>query len=143
MVPPMSVGPADYKFRTSRQECGRWQKDYTELHRQILAGEKPPRYAMVYCTRGMADCLKGAITIFYFALYTGRAFQARQTDAQAPARCLYRLTETSHDVQTVRTSFWVKASRPDWVLCVRWLGAPCRCTSHLTASTSGRSISRR
>jgi hypothetical protein len=70
-------GSTNYTFRTSRKECGQWQQDYAELHRQILGGEKPSRYAMVYCTRGMADCLKGAVTIFYFALFTSRAFQVQ------------------------------------------------------------------
>lgn len=60
----------------SHHHCGCcWQREYAALHRNILQGKQPPRYAAVYCDAGLADCLRAFISIFYYALLTGRAFQ--------------------------------------------------------------------
>jgi len=55
--------------------CGNWAAEYTELHRAILAGEKPPRYAVAMAASGLSDGLTGAATVFLYALVTGRAFK--------------------------------------------------------------------
>lgn len=56
----------------------RWQEDYTRHHQAILAGTVAPedrRYAIsVSSPSGIADRLAGCITVFYYALLTGRAF---------------------------------------------------------------------
>lgn len=56
--------------------CGTWQADYTALQQRILDGQEAPRYAVAVSThQGFADQLLGVVTMFYFALLTGRAFQ--------------------------------------------------------------------
>ena len=58
------------------QRCGDWQEEYMELHRQILAGERPPRYLVAVLSQsGLADQLVGVMSLFFWALLTGRAFQ--------------------------------------------------------------------
>lgn len=43
--------------------------------RQILDGTLPPRYAVAVASpSGIADRIVGTITVFYYALLTGRAF---------------------------------------------------------------------
>src|SRR6056297_3895 len=60
----------------SFRRCGDWQEEYMALHRQILAGERPPRYLIAVLPHyGLADQLVGIITLFYWAFLTGRAFQ--------------------------------------------------------------------
>jgi hypothetical protein len=61
--------------RSSRSSCGNnWQSEYARLHRNILAGRQPPRYLIALGTGGLADSLAGAITLFWVALLTNRAF---------------------------------------------------------------------
>lgn len=57
--------------------CGNWQAGYSQLHADILAGRAPPRYAVAGGMSGLADNVVGAISVFYFALLTGRAFLMR------------------------------------------------------------------
>ena len=58
------------------QRCGDWQEEYMELHHQILAGERPPRYLVAVLSQsGLADQLVGLMSLFFWALLTGRAFQ--------------------------------------------------------------------
>ena len=56
----------------------KWQEDYTRHHQAILDGTAAPedtRYAIsVSPPSGLADRLVGSITVFYYALLTGRAF---------------------------------------------------------------------
>lgn len=57
-------------------QCGSWQDDYIQLHKDILSGRKPPRYAIsVPAPAGLSDRLVGAVSVFYYALLTDRAFQ--------------------------------------------------------------------
>lgn len=55
-------------------QCGTsWQKPYVELHRMILAGERPRRYVISIASSGMSDRVNGAVAAFFYALLTGRA----------------------------------------------------------------------
>jgi hypothetical protein len=67
-------GGADEK---SGQSCGNWQADYAALHAGVLSGRRPWRTVVALGDSGLADNLVGAVTVFYFALLTGRAFQVR------------------------------------------------------------------
>lgn len=49
-------------------------RGYGQLHADMLAGRRPTRWLIASCTSGLADCLTGAITSFYVALLTQRAF---------------------------------------------------------------------
>lgn len=61
---------------SSFEGCGTWQAEYMALHRRILAGELPPRYLVAHSPdKGFSDRLTGAITGFYHALLSGRAYQ--------------------------------------------------------------------
>ena len=56
--------------------CGSWQESYSNLHKRILSGEQPGRYAVMVPTRsGVSDRLVGIVTVFLYALLTDRAFQ--------------------------------------------------------------------
>ena len=81
--------------------CGTWQDAYTKLHRDVLAGERPPRYAVavaveagkglkgqalrrgLYLLRfyalllaaGLTDNIVGIVTAFFYAVLSDRAFQ--------------------------------------------------------------------
>ena len=81
--------------------CGNWQDAYTKLHRDVLAGERPPRYAVavaveageglkgpalrrgLYLLRsdalalaaGLTDNIVGIVTAFFYAVLSDRAFQ--------------------------------------------------------------------
>jgi hypothetical protein len=71
---------ADTRIGVTRKakdrQCGSWQDGYIELHKDILSGKKPPRYAIsVPDPAGLSDRLVGAVSVFYYALLTNRAFQ--------------------------------------------------------------------
>ena len=56
--------------------CGSWQESYSKLHRSILSGEQPGRYAISIPPRqGLSDRLVGIVTVFVYALLTNRAIQ--------------------------------------------------------------------
>jgi hypothetical protein len=57
--------------------CGTWQRQYTELHRAILAGTAPiqQRAIAVSIDTGLNDRLIGIMMSFIYALLTDRAFQ--------------------------------------------------------------------
>lgn len=81
--------------------CGTWQDAYTELHRDVLAAKRPPRYAVavaveagkelgchapfykgfdhciltVELAAGLTDNIVGIITAFFYAVLSDRAFQ--------------------------------------------------------------------
>lgn len=55
--------------------CGNWQSTYKIQHDAIIAGRLEERVAVAYIDGGIADCLSGAISTFYYALLTGRAFK--------------------------------------------------------------------
>lgn len=59
---------------TQHQSCGHWQQAYTAKHARILAGIDERRIVVAAGISGLADTLTGAVTVFYFALLTGRAF---------------------------------------------------------------------
>ena len=62
--------------RAQSGQCGSWQDKYIQLHKDILSGRKPPRYAIsVPAPAGLSDRLVGAVSVFYYALLTDRAFQ--------------------------------------------------------------------
>ncbi len=57
-------------------KCGSWQTAYSQLHKSILSGEQPGRYAIsVPAPAGLSDRLVGLVTVFLYALLTDRAFQ--------------------------------------------------------------------
>lgn len=65
-----------YQRPEAFHECGYWQEEYMKLHREILSGRRPPRYLIaVLPESGLADQLFGIISLFFWALLTGRAFQ--------------------------------------------------------------------
>lgn len=65
-----------YQRPEAFHECGYWQEEYMKLHREILSGRRPPRYLIaVLPETGLADQLFGIISLFFWALLTGRAFQ--------------------------------------------------------------------
>jgi hypothetical protein len=41
---------------------------------EILEGTRAPKYAIAVGDRGLADSLRGAVTVFWFAVLTRRAF---------------------------------------------------------------------
>ena len=81
--------------------CGTWQDAYTELHRDVLAGKRPPRYAVAvaveagkdlkiqaflqantrcildgsFLAAGLTDNIVGIVTAFFYAVLSNRAFQ--------------------------------------------------------------------
>jgi hypothetical protein len=63
---------------TTLGDCGNWQADYARLHADILAGRAPQRYAVAHGDRGLADSMKGAVSVFYYAVLTKRAFLVRR-----------------------------------------------------------------
>jgi hypothetical protein len=65
-------------FPIERGICGAWMANYSALHADILAGRRPPRFAiMVSNQSGLADRLGATVSVFLYALLTGRAFQYR------------------------------------------------------------------
>jgi hypothetical protein len=68
-------------FPEATWTCGDWMEPYGEMHRQILAGQRPPRYVVsVAVNKGFADRVAGLLSIFYFSLVTDRAFQMATYD---------------------------------------------------------------
>ena len=54
--------------------CGSWQHAYAAMHREILAGQLPPRYAVHVAPKsGFSDRLVGMVSVFFYALLTRRA----------------------------------------------------------------------
>ena len=63
-------------IKAKDRQCGSWQNGYIELHKDVLSGRKPPRYAIsVPAPAGLSDRPVGAVSVFYNALLTNRAFQ--------------------------------------------------------------------
>eukprot|EP00887_Chlorella_sp_A99_P002550 scaffold6.g2550.t1 len=62
--------------------CGTWQTRYAGLHARVLSRHEVQRYVVAAGTGGLADSLVGAITLFYFALLTDRAFQLDMGNGQ-------------------------------------------------------------
>jgi len=74
--PHVSQGRGPGAQRTSKYSphCGNvWQKQYARLHSATLASERSTqRFAVVDLYRnGLGDRLTAAVTVFYFALFTG------------------------------------------------------------------------
>lgn len=80
-------------IKAKDRQCGSWQDGYIELHKDILSGRKPPRYAIsVPAPAGLSDRLVGAVSVFYYALLTNRAFQiAGDLMARLSSRLAYNL----------------------------------------------------
>ena len=56
------------------EACGSWQHAYASMHRGVLAGALPPRYAVHVAPRsGYSDRLAGLVSVFFYALLTKRA----------------------------------------------------------------------
>jgi hypothetical protein len=54
--------------------CGHWQHKYSSLHKDILAGRLPARFAVHVSPRsGFSDRLVGMVSVFFYALLTERA----------------------------------------------------------------------
>ena len=67
---PHASQPGEYAM------CGTWQDSYSKLHRSLLSGKKPSRYAIsIPAPAGLSDRLLGTVTVFLYALLTDRAFQ--------------------------------------------------------------------
>jgi hypothetical protein len=63
-------------FPVERGICGNWMANYSKLHADILAGKAPQRFAIMMSNQsGLADRLSSTITVFLYAVLTGRAFQ--------------------------------------------------------------------
>mmetsp|Transcript_6767 Transcript_6767/g.18159 ORF Transcript_6767/g.18159 Transcript_6767/m.18159 type:complete len:480 (-) Transcript_6767:609-2048(-) len=62
----------------NRLQCGKWVTEYAALHRAILAGKAPQRYAIMRSKQefgnGLADRLASSVSILLFAILTDRAF---------------------------------------------------------------------
>ena len=62
-----------------RLECGSWVDSYSALHRKILHGDAPQRYAIMRSKKifenGLADRLSSSVSILLYAILSGRAFQ--------------------------------------------------------------------
>lgn len=62
----------------NRLQCGSWVEKYAGLHKAILEGKAPQRYAIMRSnhefSNGLADRLACSVTIFLYALLTERAF---------------------------------------------------------------------
>lgn len=72
--PPHSY--TEYQRPEAFHGCGYWQEEYMRLHREILSGERPPRYLVaVLPESGLADQVFGIISLFFWSFLTGRAFQ--------------------------------------------------------------------
>ncbi|KAG5185476.1 hypothetical protein JKP88DRAFT_254960 [Tribonema minus] len=55
---------------------GHWQQDYADFHRRTVSGQLPPRFLVsVPLRQGLADHLIGAVSQFYLAVLSRRAFQ--------------------------------------------------------------------
>ena len=76
---PLRTALAHERHAAGREEasiCGSWQESYSKLHRSIVSGELPGRYAIsVPAPAGLSDRLVGLVTVFLYALLTDRAFQ--------------------------------------------------------------------
>jgi hypothetical protein len=59
------------------QGCGRaWRDQYASLHGRVLAGRSPTKHVVALAVdAGLADRLTGTISVFFYALLSGRAFQ--------------------------------------------------------------------
>ena len=59
----------------NEEDCGSWQKQYSNLHDSIMKRSKPTRLLIsVSVQEGLADNLTGMVTQFLFAFLTNRAF---------------------------------------------------------------------
>lgn len=56
-------------------QAGVYIAKHKALHDGILMGTHPPRFVVAYIDGGLADSLAGAVSAFYYALITERAFQ--------------------------------------------------------------------
>ena len=76
---PLRTALAHERHAAGREEaslCGSWQESYSKLHRSIISGKQPGRYAVsVPAPAGLSDRLVGLVTVFLYALLTDRAFQ--------------------------------------------------------------------
>ena len=69
---PLGMSESDTCFRA----ISTWRMTYAVLHKEILSGVRPKRFAVVILPdRGTADQLTGALTMSYYALFTNRALQ--------------------------------------------------------------------
>ena len=70
--------------RRAADLCGHgWQDLYAQLHHAMLSRESShaPRYAVSLAVEtGLADRIIGALSIFYYSLLSGRAFQMATYD---------------------------------------------------------------
>lgn len=62
--------------------CGTWPQQYASLHASILAEKRAPRYLVSMDMKtGLADRISGVMSLFFFALLSGRALQIGHQDS--------------------------------------------------------------
>lgn len=77
-------------FPKATWPCGNWMEPYREMHRQVLAGQRAPRYVVsVAVNKGFADRVAGLLSIFFFSLLTDRAFQMATYDDLPAFNCAF------------------------------------------------------
>src|SRR5665213_790230 len=72
----VAVVVRDVTADLSNSSVPRWLDDYVEFHRKTR-GQPGAKYLIYHCRRlcgGIADRLKGVLTVFYAALITRRVF---------------------------------------------------------------------
>jgi hypothetical protein len=122
--------PAEVPGGSSKVFCGTWQGEYVALHRAILEGRAPQRFAVAFTASGLSDALVGTVSVFYYALLTGRAFQVGESCRLVgfPALCAcravrpwsqdlqgmqaLRATSSLHAVPWQHVAAWIKSIRP-------------------------------
>lgn len=57
------------------EDCGHgWQEEYAALHKSIINGDAPQRFLVAQGLGGFTNVLYGAVSLFYVAMHTKRAF---------------------------------------------------------------------
>ena len=67
-------------FSAQWEQCGHWQEDYANLHKNILAGKAPQKFMIAEPDEGLADSLACVTTVFYMSVLTNSAFLLRDLD---------------------------------------------------------------
>ena len=133
---PTAVAKKGKLVAPVRFRDGNWAEDYRELHREILAGHAPQRYVIAHGDRGLVDSLKGAITIFWYAVLSKRAFlmeipKGNRSDRSPRMHCCARLCwlancylallyERTHRSPRGTYPGWGRSEPAPWHMAVRY-----------------------